>query len=86
MGNVLGQLFGCANAELDGAGIIAARNHFADTVDVTADQVTAKAGGRRQGLFQVDPTAALEVVKGGAVQGFAADIGPEAIARQLYRR
>ncbi len=45
--------------------------------------MAAQAGGRGQGLFQVDLAAALEVDEGGALEGFDADVSPEAIARQL---
>ena len=78
--------FMAKHAELDGAGVIAARDDFADAVDVAADQVTAQAGGRGQGFFQVDRAAALQVVEGGALEGFAADVGPETVARQVDSR
>ncbi|MNQ70142.1 hypothetical protein D3C85_847680 [compost metagenome] len=84
--DVLGQLFRCTDTKLDGAGIITARNHFAYTIDMATDQVTAQAGSRRQGFFQVYPATTLEVDEGRAVEGFAAHISPEAIAWQLHRR
>src|SRR5690606_13478602 len=83
VGEVLGQFLRCTHAELDGAGVIAARDDFADPVDVTADQVPAQASGGGQGLFQVDLAAALEVDEGGALEGLDADVGPEPVARQL---
>src|SRR5690606_21148243 len=49
------------------------------------DQMPAEAAGGCQGLFQVDLAASLEIDKGGARQGFAADIGPETVTRQLHR-
>ena len=55
----------------------------ADTIDVTTDQVPAEAAGRRQRLLQIDPAAGLEVDEGGARKRLAADVGPEAVARQL---
>src|SRR5690606_41831314 len=48
-----------------------------------ADQMTAQPTGGRQGLFQVHPTAALQVGEAGARQGLATDVGPEAVTGQL---
>ncbi|MCY1359678.1 hypothetical protein D9M69_462630 [compost metagenome] len=68
---------------MHGAGVVLAGDDLADAVDVAADQVAAEARGRRQRLLQVDPAAGLEVDEGGARQGLAADVGPEAVAGQL---
>jgi hypothetical protein len=73
VGDVLGQLLGCTHTELDGAGVIAARDDFADAVDMAADQVPTQAGGGGQGFLQVDLAAALEVDERGAFEGFDAN-------------
>src|SRR5690606_23034433 len=83
--DVLGQLARRADAELHGAGILLTGDNLADAVHMPADQVSAKAAGGCQGLFEVDLAASLEIDKGGARQGFAADIGPETVTRQLHR-
>src|SRR5690606_2167769 len=48
------------------------------------DQMATEAAGRRQGLFQIDPGACLEIDKGRALQGFPADIGTEAVTGQFH--
>src|SRR3989338_9290 len=53
---------------------------------MATDQVAAKATGRRQRLLQIDLAAGFQADKSGMRQGFAADIGPETIARQLHGR
>src|SRR5690606_551619 len=84
VGDVLGQLARRANLELHGAGIVLAGHHLADTIDVAADQMAAQAAGRRQGLFQVDRAAGLQVDETGACQCLATDIGPKAVAGQFH--
>ena len=81
--DVLGQFAWRADTELHGAGILFTRNHLTHAIDVTADQVPAEATGRRQGLLQIHPATGLEINEGGARERLTADIGPEAVARQL---
>src|SRR5471030_607140 len=83
MGDVLGEVFRRADAEFHCASIFCTGNHFAHAIDVTADQVPTQTCGRGQGFFQVDRAAAFQVVHGGAVEGFAADVCRKAIAWQF---
>ena len=82
--DVAGQLDRGAQAELHGAGVIGAGDHFAESVHVAADQVAAEATGGHQRLFQVDPAAGLETAQAGEAQGLATNVGPEAIAGQFH--
>src|SRR5690606_3009309 len=83
-GDVLGQLARRADAKLHGTGVVFAADDFAHAVDVAADQMAAETTGRGEGLFQIDPAASLQVGEAGTGQGFATDIGPEAVAGQLH--
>src|SRR3990167_9282124 len=83
VGDVLGQFAWCTNGELPRPGILRHRDDLTDTVNMPTDQVTTQAAGGCQGLFQVDLATGLEVDKRGTSQGFAADISPKTIARQL---
>src|SRR5690606_7307982 len=82
-GDVPGQLARRADAKLHGAGIVFAADDLTHAIHVPADQMTAQPTGGRQGLFQVHPTAALQVGEAGARQGLATDVGPEAVTGQL---
>ena len=64
-----------------------ARNtHLADAIHMAADNMPAQAAGRRQGFFQVDPRARLQVAQGGEIQALYRHVGPVAVARQFHHR
>ncbi len=80
----LASSLGGADTELDGAGVLFPRDHFTDTINVTAHQMATQTRGRSQGLFQVDPATAFQVIERGAVEGLAADVSHKTVARQFH--